>query len=271
MPENDIYIRSIAGTVFVLVVVLLTISGFLPLFFLTIVISSVCIFEFLKMQKEDRFLPLAFALLLNLVILCSATTLASDHRYLLVGGIAFLPLIYLSISLFRAGQNILESVQYAFLSILYISLPFYCFLSFSSGDNDYNWQRPLLVFILVWASDTFAYVSGRLFGRTFLFPALSPKKTVEGWIGGTILAAVAGGIMAHYWPFIGLTNGIVLGILVSIFGTIGDLFESALKRKAGVKDSGKIIPGHGGLLDRFDAFIFASVVVYVWYFFMENV
>ena len=84
-------------------------------------------------------------------------------------------------------------------------------------------------------------------------------------MGGTILTAVVGGVLAWFWPFVGLYNGIMLGILVSVFGTIGDLFESGMKRQAGIKDSGKIMPGHGGLLDRFDAFIFAIVIIFAWY------
>jgi phosphatidate cytidylyltransferase len=127
--------------------------------------------------------------------------------------------------------------------------------------------------ILVWSSDSWAYVAGKLFGKHKLAPSISPGKTWEGLIGGTILSGLTGFLIVQYLlepngGYIGSDNyhtfnplkGIILGVSISIFGTMGDLFESSLKRKAGVKDSGKVLPGHGGMLDRFDAFLFAAVV-----------
>jgi phosphatidate cytidylyltransferase len=266
MPKNDIYLRSLTGAIFVTIVVCATIFSFQSLFTLTIVISSICLIEFLKMQNSATLLTNLFVHTTNFLILFSASGLYTPIIAYTTPIVIGLFLLFFTINLFRKGLSILDTLQNPIFSISYITIPFLCFILFSKGDGiEYNWQRPLLIFILVWSSDTFAYLSGRMIGKTALYPSLSPKKTVEGWIGGTILAAVAGGVMAYFWPFVGLMNGIVLGILVSIFGTTGDLFESAVKRNAGVKDSGKIIPGHGGLLDRFDAFLFAAVVVYAWY------
>jgi len=132
---------------------------------------------------------------------------------------------------------------------------------------------PIMLMVLVWSSDSWAYVAGKLFGKHKLAPTISPGKTWEGLIGGTILSGLTGYLIVTYLlapngGLIGSTEfhtftplkGIILGIAVSIFGTMGDLFESSLKRKAGVKDSGNVLPGHGGMLDRFDAFLFAVVV-----------
>lgn len=119
-----------------------------------------------------------------------------------------------------------------------------------------------LAIFLVWATDTGAYLVGRQFGRHLLAPQVSPKKTVEGSVGG-LLFSVTVAIIS--WRLIGGASWItyvVLGIIIGISAQIGDLFESALKRSAGVKDSGKIIPGHGGILDRFDSLIFALPLVY---------
>jgi phosphatidate cytidylyltransferase len=121
----------------------------------------------------------------------------------------------------------------------------------------------MLVFILTWSSDTFAYLTGRAFGKNKRFESLSPKKTIEGFIGGTVLTAIVAAVLGNFWNY-GIWQGAVLGAMVSVAGTAGDLFESALKRQADIKDSGRFIPGHGGALDRFDAFLFVSVVVYSW-------
>jgi phosphatidate cytidylyltransferase len=265
MAKNDIYIRSLTGLVFVVIVVCTSIAGFVPLLCISLFISSLCITEFLRMRGSLSLIQLSFVHTSNALLLFFASGIFANFSQYFLPALLSLCLVYFTIQLFRAGNEVFTAISDSVFAICYVSLPFVCFLLFAKTDAAYNWQRPMLVFILVWSSDTFAYLAGRLLGRTYLFPALSPKKTVEGWIGGTLLAAIAGGILAYYWPWIGMLNGIVLGVLVSIFGTVGDLFESALKRKAGVKDSGNIMPGHGGLLDRFDAFIFAAVVVYTWY------
>ena len=125
---------------------------------------------------------------------------------------------------------------------------------------------------LVWSSDSWAYAAGKLFGRTKLAPSISPGKTWEGFLGGAVLTAVTSWAFNLYVlnstsQFTDI-NAVLLGLFIATFGTLGDLFESSLKRKAGLKDSGNIIPGHGGMLDRFDAFLFASVVIFltIWLF-----
>lgn len=270
MAKNDVYIRAAAGSVFVLLMVAATMYGPVSLLVISVVISAICLKEFLEVRKLQDMVNYGFVHLINLLWLATVAEKALPFSFSLTKAIwpltSGLTLLFFTIQLFRKGPAIITTVTNTVFSLCYISMPFVAFLKFSFQDlPDYNWQKPLFVMVLVWSSDTFAYVAGRLFGRTYLFPALSPKKTVEGWIGGTILAGVAGAIMSYFWPFIGITNGIVLGVLVSIFGTAGDLFESALKRQAGVKDSGNIIPGHGGLLDRFDAFLIAAIVVAAWY------
>lgn len=123
-------------------------------------------------------------------------------------------------------------------------------------------ELTFLTIFLVWATDTGAYLIGRQFGRHLLAPQVSPKKTVEGSLGGLVLSIV---VALVFWRLVGETSWfkyLVLAIIVGVSGQIGDLFESALKRSAGVKDSGNLIPGHGGILDRFDSLIFAIPLVY---------
>lgn len=167
-------------------------------------------------------------------------------------GFGRLAFTYPKTSLSEANYNII-SVLYAvvLLSHLYLlrELP-----------RGIEWT--FLTILLVWASDTGAYFSGRKFGRHLLAPQVSPKKTMEGSFGGLLFSIVMG---VGFWQLVGgahLITYIILGIIIGTSGQIGDLFESALKRSAGVKDSGSLIPGHGGILDRFDSLIFAIPLVY---------
>lgn len=183
----------------------------------------------------------------------------------MIGQTMLLLVVYFAIQLFRKGITLFEETGTMVFALVYISVPSLLFLHISGykAGHPYNWQLPMLVFILTWSSDTFAYLTGRAFGKIKLYEALSPKKTIEGFIGGTVLTAVIAAVLGNFWNY-GIWQGAVLGAMVSVAGTAGDLFESALKRQADIKDSGRFIPGHGGALDRFDAFLFVSVVVYSW-------
>jgi phosphatidate cytidylyltransferase len=125
-------------------------------------------------------------------------------------------------------------------------------------------EAALLLILTVAVSDSFQYYSGRMFGRRPLAPLVSPKKTVEGAVGGFVGAALAVGIVGHWWlPQMAIPARIVLGLAIAAVGIVGDLFESTLKRSVGMKDASAMIPGHGGVLDRIDALIFATPVFYV--------
>jgi phosphatidate cytidylyltransferase len=128
----------------------------------------------------------------------------------------------------------------------------------------YNYHYVLGVILLIWASDVCAYLVGSLIGRNKLYERISPGKTWEGSIGATILTIGCSFIIARWFPELALKHWIIISVLVSIFGTIGDLVESMLKRQAGVKDSGRIMPGHGGILDRFDSLLFVSPFIYAY-------
>jgi len=121
-----------------------------------------------------------------------------------------------------------------------------------------------LLMLTVMVSDTAQYYSGRLFGRRLLAPVISPKKTIEGAIGGFVFGMLLMGVAGHWWlPAVPLAVRFALGATVVALGIVGDLFESMLKRSAGVKDSSTLIPGHGGVLDRIDALLFAAPVYYI--------
>ena len=121
----------------------------------------------------------------------------------------------------------------------------------------------LCIAVCVWSTDTFAYFAGKAIGKHKLAPKLSPGKTIEGFVGGFIGAMAAGALFAH-WIGLTWTNGIVIGAISGLIGPLGDLFESGLKRELGLKDFGTIMPGHGGVLDRFDSLMFVAPVAYLY-------
>ena len=177
-------------------------------------------------------------------------------------------IIIATITLFKFSSELYYDEGKLIFTVIYVSLPF----GFALGlpkfyDGTFTWEV-FLLFVLIWSSDSFAYFTGRLFGKHKMAPKISPKKTWEGFVGGVIFTLVLGYFIEQKFPEL-RGNWIIVGFLVSVFAPIGDLVESQLKRTFGVKDSGNIIPGHGGVLDRLDSFIIAAPVVYL-YFILEN-
>lgn len=199
----------------------------------------------------------------------------------MAGPVVFIPyliiLMYLLISeLYLKKENPVDAWAYSMLTQVYIALPFallnvlayqYEPLTAETIAVTYNYILPLSVFVFIWLSDTGAYCVGSLIGKHRLFERISPKKSWEGSIGGGVFAIAAAFAFAHFAPpFLTIMQWVGLAIVVVIFGTWGDLTESLLKRHLGVKDSGKMLPGHGGILDRFDSSIMAipAAVVYMY-------
>lgn len=174
------------------------------------------------------------------------------------------------VTLFKSSKELYFDNGKFIFTIVYTALPFGFALGlpkYSRLDNSFS-PTVFLLFILIFSSDSFAYVFGRLFGKHKMAPKISPKKTWEGYAGGVLCTLILGAIIEFYFPEIS-GNWIIIGFLVSIFAPLGDLVESQLKRNFGVKDSGNIIPGHGGVLDRLDSFIICAPIVYL-YFIIEK-
>ncbi|MCC3213910.1 phosphatidate cytidylyltransferase [Chryseobacterium sp. X308] len=174
------------------------------------------------------------------------------------------------VTLFKYPNELYFDSGKLIFTVIYVALPFSFALGlpkFSSYNENFSLEV-LFLFILIWSSDTFAYLVGKFFGKHKMAPKISPKKTWEGYAGGVVLTLVLSYFIEHYQP--GLRgNWMIVGFLVAAFAPLGDLVESQLKRNFGVKDSGNIIPGHGGVLDRLDSFIICVPVVYL-YFILEK-
>lgn len=187
----------------------------------------------------------------------------------LVGALLFLlPIILLLREMFwwpREKQPFspFPNVGVALLGLFYVTLPMSGLNVLAFGPAGYDYRRIFGLLFMVWAADTGAYAAGKTFGKHKLAPSISPGKTWEGWVGGTLLTLAVGWALGYLIPEMPLLTRLVAALVVSVFGVLGDLAESMLKRSVGVKDSGRILPGHGGLLDRFDAFLFVVPVLVV--------
>ena len=270
--------RAITGVLFVAILVGCILYTSFSFGILFIIISALTIYEFGQLVNMR-----ADGVNVNKTIIM----LGGAYLFLAVMGFCidaadskiFIPyvllLLYLMISeLYLKKENPVLNWAYSMLSQLYIGLPF-ALLNVLAFHNDpsseyssvsYNPILPLSIFIFLWLSDTGAYCIGSLIGKHRLFERISPKKSWEGSIGGGVVAIGSSFILAHYFPFMSMWQWAGLALVVVVFGTWGDLTESLLKRQLHVKDSGTILPGHGGMLDRFDSSLMAipAAVVYLY-------
>jgi phosphatidate cytidylyltransferase len=182
--------------------------------------------------------------------------------------------VIMILELYSLEDRPFETLAHTFFPLLYTALPFslFPFAAFARDGLDSLLPHAGIVFspgiiigffLLIWANDTGAYLSGISFGRTRLMERISPKKTWEGFIGGVMAAILVAWLLSHWFGVINTLEWIVVSVIISVAGTYGDLIESMLKRSAGVKDSGRIMPGHGGFLDRFDSTIISFPLVYL--------
>ena len=183
-------------------------------------------------------------------------------------------LLMMVLELYRKEERPFDSLAHTFFSVLYSAIPFSMFpyAAFSRTGLNSILNHPNTIFspgiiigffLLLWANDTGAYLSGMSFGRHKLWERISPKKTWEGFFGGLILASLVAWFLSGWLGVVDRYHWIIISLIISVAGTYGDLVESMLKRSTGVKDSGTIMPGHGGFLDRFDSTIISFPLVYL--------
>ncbi|MDB5255742.1 MAG: phosphatidate cytidylyltransferase [Chitinophagaceae bacterium] len=237
---------------------------FLLLFGLICGISLTEFFHLLhlsKMHLNRMFAVVTGVLLFLLNYLVQNNTLPSNYYYLVI---AFVFLLFL-IELFQTNHNPFYRIANTFLGILYIALPLSLFSSTAFIHGSYDAGIVMGILLLLWANDIGGYIGGVSFGKHKLFERVSPKKTWEGSTGGALFSIGIAWVCAYFFPSILLKDWIILSLIIVVFGSIGDLVESLFKRSLAVKDSGNLIPGHGGFLDRFDGLFIASpfLIVYL--------
>ncbi len=240
-----------------------------PLLFLAVFLFILItgMLEFYRFAPKPPATPMilagtASAVILFLALFLNRYTNTSDSILLIIPAACLLLLV---MPMFRQGADPLQSAAFTFLGIAYVAVPISIFnlLVFNPYHEGFDYQVVLFMFLILWLNDTGAYITGMLIGRHKMFPRISPKKSWEGVGGGLLMAFLVTLLSKPLFPDIPMLHLWILCPVIVVAGTLGDLVESAWKRSAGVKDSGAIMPGHGGILDRFDSLILAAPAVYI--------
>ncbi|MEA9412395.1 phosphatidate cytidylyltransferase [Flavobacterium sp. PL02] len=287
---NETLKRALSGAVYIVLLltsILYSTESFIILFGVFLIIAT---YEFCNLAHINKIFSILFVFIFYSTISLISFYKSETENYInkfLKDDIKFtinidqlntaLLVITLLISikcivfLFDDTQSISRASKYIYL-LGYITLPFIFITKISFGVKDYNPKIIIGLFILIWTNDTFAYLVGKSMGKHKLFERISPKKTIEGFLGGVVFACFAGYLISKLYikpnpnfSEMSILIWTIIALIVGVFGTIGDLIESKFKRIAGVKDSGTIMPGHGGVLDRLDSVIFVAPIVFLFY------
>ncbi|MGL5112726.1 MAG: phosphatidate cytidylyltransferase [Flavobacterium sp.] len=288
---NETLKRSLSGAVYILLLlasILYSTESFFILFGIFLVIA---VYEFCALVQLNSIFPILFGgslyTTITLISNYNAQTTEFLNRVFLTNldlsiNIQQLNIVLLVVTLvvsikcilflfYDSVQKIGTSAKYLYL-LGYIILPFVFITKISFGINAYNPKIIIGLFVLIWTNDTFAYIVGKSMGKHKLFEKISPKKTIEGFLGGIVFAVFAGFLISKLYiepkPEFSQKSIVIwtsIAVIVGVMGTIGDLIESKFKRIAEVKDSGTIMPGHGGILDRLDSVIFVAPIIFLFY------
>lgn len=276
---NETLKRSLSGAIYILLLlasILFSEESFFIVFGIFLLIAIVEFCNLIQLNKTTSLLIALIIYLLFYIINFKQTDLFSEEtaRYATLSALFMTLLVSIKgiVFLFDDMKIKINTLSKYLYLIGYIILPFIFITKIPYGEKGYNPKIIISVFILIWTNDTFAFIVGKSIGKRKLFERVSPKKTIEGFIGGIVFAVLVSYIISkyyfdpkEYYFKKSMVIWMTIALIVSVFGTIGDLIESKFKRIAGVKDSGVIMPGHGGILDRLDSAIFVAPIIFLFY------
>lgn len=268
---NNLIQRSLTGALIALLTVLSVIWNEFSFVVFYLIILVVCVIEYHTIIRKVHGHPvLAWEIGLSVVLYVSSW-LVFRNTLPIIGLIFLIPLMFLSLitELYRRKKRVVQNSATTFLPVIHIAIPFSLFVGLGYMGTQYDYRPVLAIILFTWTFDTFAYLFGVLVGKNKLAPKISPKKTWEGFIGGLIAGVGLGFVLAEVWPIYTPLQWAIISVIVSVGATFGDLVESMMKRAAGIKDSGNILPGHGGVLDRFDGFVFAIPFVFTYLYLLN--
>lgn len=270
---NESIVRTLSGIVYIVLLLSATLFSSLSFLILFGIFLLLSVLEFCRLVNLDKTIPLIIAAL-GFVIFGFGFVVDNNslsNLALTLAGL-FISIILLNDLFSKNKKSFVPKDRNSKLSHLigYVIIPFLLLIKLPFLEGTYNPYILIGSFILIWTNDTFAYIVGKTMGKRKLFERISPKKTIEGFLGGMFFTIIAAYILSNFTTFITpLFHSPLVwmgaAIILVIFGTLGDLVESKLKRNAGVKDSGNIMPGHGGILDRLDSIIFAIPFLFLYY------
>lgn len=266
--------RSLSGTIFILIMLGAILWNLYSLFVLLLAISSIGLYEFYKIFRIRGYKPLVIGgiisgfLILLLVFLERLSFIPSKYLELIM-----IPVIGMWFSfIFVKRKDFIQSLMITVTGLIYLLLPLSLIPFIAQNQlTDYVYNPEILIgtLLIIWTYDTGAYISGILLGKHRMAPKISPKKSWEGFAGGMVFAVLVGFLYANFTSMLTITDWIILSFIIVLTGTAGDLFESIIKREAGLKDSGTVIPGHGGILDRFDSLLFIIPFVFLYLYLIK--
>ncbi len=269
--------RVISAIFFFIIVLLGVYGGTVPLVILHFLIAGLCAKEFFQLTNATLESKNLIRIILGILTSLAPLTYfflsyfeyqAFAERLLLIAP-AWVSLLFI-FELFQTSKAPFERMGNYLLSVGYIGVPLALLASLIFHNNEVRPNIFMGILVLIWLNDSFAYFTGKRFGKNKLYPRISPGKTWEGTIGGAVFTLAFSYVVFMIFNDFSFEKWAGIALIVAVFGTIGDLVESMLKRSKGVKDSGKIMPGHGGALDRFDSFIFVLPFVWVFIKWIEN-
>ncbi len=262
MNIKDLATRAGAGILYILFILLGILGGhisFLLVFGATI---GTGLFEFYRMVEKDTSHAISkiFNIVMGVLIFLSVYLYIQEINYIILPVIVLVYLLSLiSTTIFIKRDDILHGIIYSVFGQIYVTMPMSLLMIISDTPI------PILaLFVFIWVNDTAAYFIGSLIGKHKLIEHISPKKSVEGFVAGIFFTVVAAIVFKRFYPEFTTLFWIGYGIIAALFGTLGDLFESLIKRTCKVKDAGNLIPGHGGILDRIDSLLVAVPAVYLY-------
>lgn len=264
---KELLIRSVTGFIYASVLFGSVLIGSWSFFIVYLILCGLALHEYILLSRRDGSkAALIPAMLLGLWPLTNSLLV---HQFNLSGtlypGIVILLLLLFVVELGRKSKKPFQNIAWSSLGLLYIGIPFGLLseLAFSTYQDGYSYQLLVFLLLVLWIFDTGAYFTGALIGKTPFFKRISPKKTMEGFVGGLVFGSAAIFVLTRVLNMAPSSHLWILGLAIMIFGTIGDLIESMWKRSLKVKDSGNSLPGHGGWLDRLDSLLLAVPAVYL--------
>ncbi|MBL4604736.1 MAG: phosphatidate cytidylyltransferase [Flavobacteriaceae bacterium] len=259
---NNLLERSISGLVFVVLFIGAILYSKESYILLISIFGLVSIWEFSKIIQLKNSIPY---ILFGAFIAAPFFDFDIETSMPILLFVALTGSIQMIFHLYSKRTNYPSTIlQRLDTSIRYIVFSFGLLILLPIKEGVYQESIILSLVLFIWTNDSFAYLVGKNFGKRKLFEKISPKKTIEGFIGGVVFTVIVGIVISYYFDILSMEQWIVLSLMTSILGTIGDLIESKFKRQANIKDSGKIMPGHGGLLDRLDSLLFVAPFVYLY-------
>jgi len=265
---NETLKRLLSGVVYVALLIIATSYSVTSFYILFGIFMLIAIYEFCRLVQLNIIVPLLIGAFSYYLV--TQFKIGQTNDVLLLASTLFVSIKCLFL-LFSSKTKIDNLSKYIYV-IGYVIFPFILITKIPFGVKGFNPKIIISIFILIWTNDTFAYVVGKSIGKHKLIEKISPKKTIEGFIGGVVFSVIAGILISKFYIHpkpnhhnISLFIWTISAVIISIFSTLGDLIESKFKRIAAVKDSGNIMPGHGGILDRLDSIIFVAPFVYLFY------